>query len=52
MTANRPYRLAQSADAALAEVRAQAGRQFDPQVVAALERVLAARPVELAEALA
>ena len=41
MTTDRPYRAALSFDAAVAELRANAGGQFDPQVVSALERVLA-----------
>ncbi len=41
ITAERPYRPAQSVDAALAELRANAGTQFDPDVVAALEGYLA-----------
>jgi diguanylate cyclase (GGDEF)-like protein len=41
ITADRPYRRAQSQDAALAELRRNAGQQFDPDVVAALESVLA-----------
>ena len=45
ITADRPYRQAQSVDAALAEVGTCAGSQFDPRVVAALERHLAAQPV-------
>jgi diguanylate cyclase (GGDEF)-like protein len=40
ITAERPYRPAQSAEAALAELRANAGTQFDSRVVAALERHL------------
>jgi diguanylate cyclase (GGDEF)-like protein len=40
ITADRPYRRAQSPEAALAELRSRAGTQFDPDVVAALERVL------------
>lgn len=35
MTSDRPYRRALAAEAALGEIRAQAGAQFDPQVVAA-----------------
>src|SRR5581483_10692454 len=46
ITAARPYRAAQSPEAALAELRANAGTQFDPDVVAALERHLAgSRPI-------
>ena len=41
ITAERPYRPAQSVDAALTELRANAGTQFDPNAVAALERYLA-----------
>jgi diguanylate cyclase (GGDEF)-like protein/putative nucleotidyltransferase with HDIG domain len=41
MTADRPYRSALSADEARAELRRNAGTQFDPSVVAAFERVLA-----------
>jgi HD-GYP domain-containing protein (c-di-GMP phosphodiesterase class II) len=41
ITTNRPYREAQSPAAALEELRLCAGSQFDPEVVAALERVLA-----------
>jgi putative two-component system response regulator len=37
MTARRPYRDAVPASAAMAEVRAESGRQFDPGVVAAFE---------------
>jgi len=35
MTTQRPYRPALSHDAAIAELRANGGTQFDPQVVAA-----------------
>ena len=45
ITADRPYRRAQSAAAALAELNECAGTQFDPQVVTALERHLADEPV-------
>ena len=41
ITADRPYRPAQSVDAAIAELRTNAGTQFDPNAVAALERYLA-----------
>jgi len=41
MTANRPYRVAQTVGYALAELRANAGTQFEPSVVAALESSLA-----------
>jgi HD-GYP domain-containing protein (c-di-GMP phosphodiesterase class II) len=41
MTTDRPYRPAMPIDAALEELRDCAGTQFDPQVVSALERVLA-----------
>jgi HD-GYP domain-containing protein (c-di-GMP phosphodiesterase class II) len=37
MTTDRPYREAMDADAAIAELRREAGRQFDPRVVGALE---------------
>lgn len=40
MTSDRPYRSAMSVDDALAEVRSGAGKQFDPAVAAALERVV------------
>ncbi|MEA2374107.1 MAG: hypothetical protein QOD53_570, partial [Thermoleophilaceae bacterium] len=39
MTTDRPYRKAMSRDAALEELRANAGTQFEPRVVQALERV-------------
>jgi ribonuclease P protein subunit RPR2 len=52
MTSDRPYRRALDWEAARAEILAQSGRQFDPQVVAAFEEceedLLAAR--ELAAA--
>ncbi len=41
MASDRPYRPAQPASRIMAEVRAQAGAQFDPEVIAAFERVLA-----------
>jgi diguanylate cyclase (GGDEF)-like protein len=56
ITADRPYRKAQSKEAALAELKAKAGTQFDPLAVEALERHLAASStppaVESVEALA
>lgn len=46
MTTDRPYRSAMSTDAALAELVANAGTQFDPKVVSALiEVVQAGQPV-------
>jgi putative nucleotidyltransferase with HDIG domain len=41
ITTTRPYRRAQTSDAAIKELRACAGTQFDPEVVDALVRVLA-----------
>ena len=52
ITADRPYRKAQSADAALAELRRNAGTQFDPDVVDALARHLSAGVSSTAAALA
>jgi putative nucleotidyltransferase with HDIG domain len=40
MTTDRPYRKAMSREAAVAELRANSGTQFEPRVVAALERVV------------
>ena len=42
MTSDRPYRRALSAAEALDELRAQAGRQFDPRIVEAFARILPA----------
>jgi hypothetical protein len=42
MTTDRPYRAALTSEAAVAELRACAGSQFDPRVVEALLRVLGA----------
>ena len=44
MTNSRPYRDAMSFTSALEEIRANAGTQFCPRVVAALERSLIAHP--------
>lgn len=41
MTANRPYRAAQSVEYALAELRANAGTQFEKSAVAAVEACVA-----------
>jgi len=40
ITAERPYRPAQDPEAAMAELWENAGTQFDPDVVAALQRYL------------
>lgn len=48
MTATRPYRAAMAPADALEEIRSQASRQFDPAVVAALEKGLARGSVALA----
>ena len=40
MTTDRPYRPARSREAALAELQACSGTQFDPQVVEALARII------------
>ena len=58
MTANRPYRVAQSVEYALDELRTNVGIQFDAAVVAAAEAYLVrelrgrARPAGLTVALA
>ena len=45
MTAARPYRLTPlSEEVALSELRKYTGVQFDPEVVAAFERLIATRP--------
>ena len=41
MTSNRPYRMAQSIEYALDELREHSGSQFDSVVVAAVEAHLA-----------
>ncbi len=43
MTSDRPYRRAMPVDDALAELRREAGRQFDPEVVRSFLRVLRRR---------
>jgi putative nucleotidyltransferase with HDIG domain len=40
MTTDRPYRKAMSREAALEELRSNSGTQFEPRVVAAMERVV------------
>jgi HD-GYP domain-containing protein (c-di-GMP phosphodiesterase class II) len=52
ITADRPYRPAQGEEAALAELRANAGSQFDPVVVEALARHIEDAGMPLVEALA
>jgi putative nucleotidyltransferase with HDIG domain len=42
MTTDRPYRKAMSREAALEELRSNAGSQFEPRVVSAMERVVEA----------
>jgi putative nucleotidyltransferase with HDIG domain len=42
MTNDRPYRAARPVEVALAELEAEAGRQFDPRVVAAMVRLVRA----------
>jgi hypothetical protein len=44
MTSDRPYRAAMPYEAAMAEIRANSGRQFDPVVVDAFEALLNRRP--------
>ncbi|HEX2254164.1 MAG TPA: HD-GYP domain-containing protein, partial [Thermoanaerobaculia bacterium] len=44
MTTDRPYRASLGQEAAVTELRRQAGRQFDPRVVDAFVEVLAERP--------
>jgi diguanylate cyclase (GGDEF)-like protein/putative nucleotidyltransferase with HDIG domain len=50
MTADRPYRRAQSQGYALAELWEHAGTQFDPEVVAALDRAFSSTTLELSAA--
>ena len=40
MTTSRPWRVALTWDEAVAELRTEAGHQFDPEVVTAFLRVL------------
>ncbi|HZP57754.1 MAG TPA: HD domain-containing phosphohydrolase [Dehalococcoidia bacterium] len=44
MTSDRPYRKAMSHEDAMQEIRANSGTQFDPNVVAAFEAMMAAKP--------
>jgi HD-GYP domain-containing protein (c-di-GMP phosphodiesterase class II) len=46
MTTNRPYRAALPHDEAIGELVSNSGTQFDPEVVAAMLRVLEAAPAE------
>jgi len=50
ITSDRPYRSAESVEAALAELRRHAGTQFCPRVVDALERIYQEEPQLLARA--
>jgi HD-GYP domain-containing protein (c-di-GMP phosphodiesterase class II) len=43
MTCERPYREAMTWEGAMEELRRNAGTQFDPEVVEALLRIIAAR---------
>ena len=47
MTSDRPYRRAMTSDAARAELRENAGTQFDPRVVEALDSAIEAGKIEL-----
>ena len=47
LTSDRPYRLGRSVPEALDELRAHAGTQFCPIVVAALDRLFAEEPAAL-----
>lgn len=44
MTSDRPYRKAMSLEEAVRELRVHAGRQFDPEIVAAFVSILSNRP--------
>lgn len=50
MTTDRPYRAALMPTLALAELQRNAGTQFDPEVVAALERVMTSDRLTVTEA--
>jgi diguanylate cyclase (GGDEF)-like protein len=52
ITADRPYRPAQTVEAALAELQDKAGTQFDPDVVDALSRHIGEQTVSSVEVLA
>ena len=45
ITSDRPYRTARSPEEALAVIRQEAGRQFDPAIVTAFERVFPTYPL-------
>ena len=47
MTSDRPYRKAMSVEEARAELRLNAGSQFDPRVVEALDRAIAASKIDV-----
>ena len=49
MTANRPYRGPLPASVAFERVKLESGQQFDPEVIRALERGVAAGEIDLAE---
>jgi len=49
MTSDRPYRQAMSHQDAMAEIGAQAGTHFDPQVVEIFERIMARQIEELGQ---
>ena len=44
LTQKRPYKEAWSVDEAIAEIKRQRGRQFDPDLVEAFDRIIARRP--------
>ncbi len=51
MTTDRPYRKALPVGTALAEMHRQSGKQFDPRVVAAFEKVLSRKEGSLSNPL-